>query len=220
MKDTTTFEQFRILNNYYSIFSYPKIDSRNEEQKLDTRDKALDDLHDGKIEAFASDGVILRTLFEKGIDAKYDRDNKRQYRKKRPPYKDYKDSNQYSIFPSEAAKTLDHLDKEEYAIAIQKNKPYTSSLKSLIDQTLNRPVLDKEKQLITEFESDLTSQSPTDKKRDSKSNDDKDDDKPWVQILVAIISLIGVLGAAWISHNPRTPPSPPNGRGGEESNNE
>lgn len=92
-----------------------------------TREEALDDLDAGRrIEAYASDALIIQTLLEEGIQGD-------DSQKARPSYKE----NGFILFPLKARDYLPGLDKESFAIAIKKNTPYASELLDIINDTLN-----------------------------------------------------------------------------------
>ncbi|MDY6898874.1 MAG: transporter substrate-binding domain-containing protein [Cyanobacteriota bacterium] len=141
IRGTTTLKQFEKNANYYDGYvPYPKIKQKN--QKLDIRDLALNDLEKGEIKAFASDAIILRTLLEEGIEGKSG------YRKSRQPFK--KDN--YVIYPQEAEKYLPKLQKQRYAIAINKNTDYAKWLRETVDKVLEKPSLNQAKQDIQKYE--------------------------------------------------------------------
>lgn len=141
IKGTTTLKEFRINRDFYNSFvAYPKRKQAN--QKLDVRDFALDDLEAGKVKAFASDAIILRTLLEKGVKGEPG------YRKERQPLK----NQNYVIYPPEPGKYLPNLEKQQYAIAINKNTPYVKWLRQTIDRVLSNPTLSQAKQYVKEYE--------------------------------------------------------------------
>ncbi len=141
IKGTTTLKEFRVSRNYYnSLVPYPNRKQAN--QKLDVRDLALDDLEAGKVKAFASDAIILRTLLEEGVKGEAG------YRKDRQPLK----NQNYVIYPPEPGKYLPNLGKQEYAIAINKNTPYARWLRKTIDKVLSNTNLSQAKQYIKEYE--------------------------------------------------------------------
>ncbi len=153
IKGTTTFKEFRVNRNFYNSFVfYPKRKQAN--QKLDVRDFALDDLEAGKVKAFASDAIILRTLLEKGVKGEVG------YRKDRQPLK----NQNYVIYPPEPGKYLPNLEKQQYAIAINKNTQYARWLRKTIDKVLSNASLNQAKQYIKEYENGkdtLLTQLPT-----------------------------------------------------------
>lgn len=141
IKGTTTLREFRANRDFYSsLVAYPKKKQAN--QKLDVRDFALDDLEAGKVKAFASDAIILRTLLEEGVKGEAG------YRKDRQPLK----NQNYVIYPPEPGKYLPNLEKQQYAIAINKNTPYVKWLKQTIDRVLSNANLSQAKQYVKEYE--------------------------------------------------------------------
>ena len=141
IKGTTTLKEFRVSRDYYkSLVPYPKGKQAN--QKLDVRDFALDDLEAGKVKAFASDAIILRTLLEEGVKGEAG------YRKDRQPLK----NQNYVIYPPEPGKYLPNLGKQEYAIAINKNTHYVGWLRKTIDKVLDNADLSQAKEDIKEYE--------------------------------------------------------------------
>ncbi|MEM1394511.1 MAG: transporter substrate-binding domain-containing protein [Cyanobacteria bacterium P01_H01_bin.150] len=151
IRGTTTHKQFKNNSNYYDGYvPYPKIKQKN--QKLDVRDLALDDLEKGEIKAFASDAIILRTLLEEGIEGKSG------YRKSRQPFKE----KNYVIYPQAPDSFLPKLQKQQYAIAINKNTDYAKWLRKTVDKVLQQPSLNQAKQDIQEYENggDISSSLP------------------------------------------------------------
>ncbi|MEM6752602.1 MAG: hypothetical protein AAF630_06505 [Cyanobacteria bacterium P01_C01_bin.38] len=141
IKGTTTLKEFRVNRDFYnSVVRYPKRKQAN--QKLDVRDFALDDLEAGKVKAFASDAIILRTLLEKGVKGKPG------YRKDRQPLKNLN----YVIYPPEPGKYLPNLGKQQYAIAINRNTPYAKWLRQTIDRVLKSADLSQAKQYVKQYE--------------------------------------------------------------------
>lgn len=141
IKGTTTLREFRANKDFYSsLVAYPKKKQAN--QKLDVRDFALDDLEAGKVKAFASDAIILRTLLEEGVKGEAG------YRKDRQPLK----NQNYVIYPPEPGKYLPNLEKQQYAIAINKNTPYVKWLRQTIDRVLSNANLSQAKQYVKKYE--------------------------------------------------------------------
>ncbi len=141
IKGTTTLKEFKVSRDYYNnLVAYPRRKQAN--QKLDVRDFALDDLEAGKVKAFASDAIILRTLLEEGVKGEAG------YRKDRQPLK----NQNYVIYPPEPGKYLPNLEKQQYAIAINKNTPYVKWLINTIDSVLSSTNLSQAKQYVKEYE--------------------------------------------------------------------
>lgn len=141
IKGTTTLREFRVNRDFYnSLVAYPKRKQAN--QKLDVRDFALDDLEAGKVKAFASDAIILRTLLEQGVKGVPG------YRKDRQPLK----NQNYVIYPPEPGIYLPNLEHQQYAIAINKNTPYVGWLRKTIDRALSSTNLSQAKQHVKEYE--------------------------------------------------------------------
>ena len=168
IRGTTTLKQFENNGNYYDGYvPYPKIKQKN--QKLDIRDLALDDLEKGEIKAFASDAMILRTLLEEGIQGKSG------YRKGRQPFK----TKNYVIYPQEPHTYLPKLQKQRYAIAINKNTNYAKWLRETADKVLEKPSLNQAKQDIQKYENGGDTLSPvhqtplSEKPKEKPSKSDK-----------------------------------------------
>lgn len=144
IKGTTIWNQFKTNSNYYSSY-VAYAENKKANQKLDILDLALDDLETGKVKAFASDAIILRTLLEEGVKGS----------------KPLKNQN-YVIYPQEPEKYLPHLEKQQYAIAINKNTPYVKWLRKTIDRVLEKPSLYEAKQKIKEYENgkEISASSP------------------------------------------------------------
>ncbi len=149
IKGTTTLKEFRVSKNFYNnLVPYPNRKQAN--QKLDVRDLALDDLEAGKVKAFASDAIILRTLLEEGVKGEAG------YRKDRQPLK----NQNYVIYPPEPGKYLPNLELQQYAIAINKNTPYGKWLRKTIDRVLSNASLSQAKEYVKAYEDGKYSLSP------------------------------------------------------------
>jgi ABC-type amino acid transport substrate-binding protein len=117
IRDTTTLKYLSNSgNNVRSLKVY------------DTRDKALEDLNNGVIEAYASDAIILRAILEEGK------------------------SKDYVVFPK---KTYLTNKKEQYAMAIYGGTQYFNELIDIIDQVLEKPKLKDAQQKLKQYEDGL-----------------------------------------------------------------
>ncbi|AFY56658.1 extracellular solute-binding protein, family 3 [Rivularia sp. PCC 7116] len=172
LRDTTTLKQFRInKDSYKSFIPYPRKKQIN--QKLDVRDLALDDLEAGKVKAFASDAIILRTLLEEGVAGEPG------YRKSRQPLKNYN----YVLYPQQPGIYLPNLEQQQYGIAIKNQTPYFKWLRKTVDRVLDNPSLNQAKQYIKEYENgkeiesipskEIKSTPKTSPKQESEENKDK-----------------------------------------------
>ncbi|MBV6621586.1 MAG: transporter substrate-binding domain-containing protein [Rivularia sp. (in: Bacteria)] len=212
IRDTTTFKQLRInKDSYKSFVTYPRKKQIN--QKLDVRDLALDDLEAGKVKAFASDAIILRTLLEEGVEGEPG------YRKSRQPLKNHN----YVIYPQKPGMYLPNLEQQQYGIVIKNKTPYFRWLRKTVDRVLDNPSLNQAKQYIKEYENGKEIESIPSKviapipesslKQESEKNKDKD--SRFDQILeilgkitlaitglTALIKAFSSLGEAF-SHNDR-----------------
>jgi ABC-type amino acid transport substrate-binding protein len=112
VETTTTYKQLIGKSPYKDINPY------------DTRDKLLDDLDIGRIEAFVTDSLIIQTLLEEGVPPSDDS-------KFRKPYK-----KEFTIFPPEPKEYLPGLDEESYVIAIRDKTGYEKDLLDIINKTL------------------------------------------------------------------------------------
>ena len=160
LRHTTTLQQFEAQKQHYKNYvPYPIDESL--QSKYDIRDIALKALEDDKVRAFASDAVILQTLFEKGVQGEP------EFRKDREPYKDRDQT--YTIFPLKGY--LRYLDEQLYAIAIRKNTKYSDWLRTTIDKVLDNPNLSQAKQEIKNYEDSIAAPS-VDRTPDDPTPDD------------------------------------------------
>ncbi|MEO1559587.1 MAG: hypothetical protein AAFS12_08105, partial [Cyanobacteria bacterium J06632_19] len=177
-----TLKQFRLNRDYYnSVVSYPR--KKQVDQKLDVRDLALDDLEVGKVKAFASDAIILRTLLEEGVEGEPG------YRKGRQPLKNHN----YVLYPQQPGIYLPNLEQQQYGIAIKNKTPYFKWLRKTVDRVLYNPSLNQAKQYIKEYENgkdiesipspEIKSTPQSSPKQESEQNKDKDKDSRFDQIL-------------------------------------
>lgn len=187
LRRTTTLQQFEAQQQHYANYvPYPRVELS--QSKYDVRDLALDDLQDDKIRAFASDAVILQTLFKEGVQGEP------QFRKDREPYIDRKD---YTIFPSEGY--LPYLGEQLYAIAIRKNTGYSGWLRDTIDKVLDNPNLSKAKQEIEKYEGvDIPPIKPPGEDNSWLPVWVTDWVDSWVAILIAVITALGAIIAAYL----------------------
>jgi hypothetical protein len=154
--------------------------------KLDVRDLALDDLEHDRIQAFASDEPMLRTLFDKGVEGES------ESVKHRNPYKE---SSDYVIFPAEQGKYLPYLSKQFYAIAINKDTNYHTWLRDTIDHVLTSDSLKSAGGKIEQHGSDVNIGSG----KQGPKGKDEPGPGPDPTIIVAVIAALATLGAAYVS---------------------
>ncbi|MBN8562244.1 MAG: hypothetical protein J0L70_17070 [Leptolyngbya sp. UWPOB_LEPTO1] len=131
-QDTSTFLKFSNVSDTH----YQKVSPVNKTDSVNAREYALDILDKGKlladdgtekeIQAYASDAVIIETLFQDGVNEE-GVVGEPYYQKRRDPYKQYKkEGREFVIFPSQeypapdGEKYLPHLSKEFYGIAFRK----------------------------------------------------------------------------------------------------
>jgi polar amino acid transport system substrate-binding protein len=192
VRQTTTLQAFSAQQQYYKQFvPYPRDQSLN--PLYDVRDLALDALENDQVKAFASDAVILQTLFQKGVTGQP------EYRKERPAYKDAKDINgkRYEIFPDKGY--LPNLEEQQYVMAVRKKTGYQNALIDLIDNVLGNRSLDKAVQAIRDYESTPTNIGFGLPSIDWGAFWTWASDKG-VAIITALISAAGVVLAARIAH--------------------
>lgn len=109
------------------------------------RDDLLDRLERGENRAFASDALIIKTLWNDGVEPLDDQSDTVN-RKVRLSYR----SNGYSIYPTSENYLLE--DKEEYVIAIKSTTAYSDSLMQAVEQALTSDRMREEGQKLRRAE--------------------------------------------------------------------
>jgi polar amino acid transport system substrate-binding protein len=107
-----------------------------------SRDEALNALDNDKIQAFASDALIIWTLLKKGVN-----------HPKKLPRKEYENSG-YTIYP-EISSEISYLIEsptEQYAIAVKDSAKFATPLLNAINSTLNRREIQQAKEELNKYE--------------------------------------------------------------------
>lgn len=155
-----------------------------------------------KVDAFASDAVIVQTLFQKGVNEE-GQQNMPYYQKYRPPYKDTPPG--FVVFPSKAfpspsGEYLPYLGLENYAIAVRKqdSAKWLDIIDNhvLVDLNDEKSNLAKAKAKIEPFEQNRESTpinifNSTITPRPTippKPNPNPPDNDRWIPIVVALIA--------------------------------
>jgi Effector-associated domain 1 len=131
---TTTALQFEKATDSQDNKFYSKSTAIEVEENGDARKKALEELINGRIEALASDGIILRSFLE-SLNPK-----------------------EYEIFPSDK---LPYLSPEEYVLVFNKtsNKYLTRDLENVINRALAQ-IVQKQKEKLKAYEDGSTNPPP------------------------------------------------------------
>jgi hypothetical protein len=207
LENTSTIKQFENNDDFYN---YVPINSNNSTNALERVLSALDDDdildNDLKIDAFASDDLILQSIVKEGIKTpKEDKQEGKLYVGTRDPYEKIG----YVVFPSEQYPPFDQndqylprLDAENYAIAIKKGPPNESWLSEKIQNSLNTSEkpdskLNRAKRNLInpypEIVDDPPQPSPSDESEDKSTSPQPPTpsfDKWWIPILIASIPAI------------------------------
>ncbi|TAE69552.1 MAG: hypothetical protein EAZ86_09740 [Oscillatoriales cyanobacterium] len=107
-----------------------------------SRDEALNALDNDKIQAFASDALIIWTLLKKGVN-----------HPKKLHRKEYANSG-YTIYP-EISSEISYLIKsptEQYAMAVKDGTRFATPLLNAINSTLTRKEIDQAKEELNKYE--------------------------------------------------------------------
>ncbi|MEG4802797.1 transporter substrate-binding domain-containing protein [Microcoleus sp. ARI1-B5] len=104
--------------------------------------EALNALKANKVEAFASDALIVWTFLKKGVN--------QPGQPSREPYENYG----YTIYPNSSLKSayLTSEPTEKYGMAVNKDLPFSDDLLNAINNTLNKSKLSSYKQTLKDFE--------------------------------------------------------------------
>ena len=111
----------------------PGIVNKNNIKEYDTRDEALDDLDAKKIEAFASDALILKTILDRGIPS-------------REPYI----QKGFTLFKKDGYLSLD--SRQEYVMAVKEKSTFSKKLIDSINRTLKRDKIAQAKEELNQIE--------------------------------------------------------------------
>lgn len=170
----------------------------------------LDD--DTKIDALASDVLIVESLLEHGVeqsDSKI-KEGEIAYLKGRDSYK----SEGFAVFPSnnyespnyEEEKYLPKLNTEEYVIAIKKGSVNEEILTQLISNTFNNlsDAISKLKQAQDNTDNTIT-RGGTKNEPDTVTDDDPDNtqlnnDRLWGFLQGVLVTLIPAIATIWVAH--------------------
>lgn len=225
LEGTTTSKQFEdndTLYQYTLIESIKEIESIKDEadpvQGKNSLERALQALDnnglldsDLRIDALASDAIILRALLETGVKGSGEKEDELVYIRDRPGYKQLN----YAIFPSREFPSLKGnlylpgLTQENYALAIRKGTESTARLSEMIDSSLSdlstpESELSKAQDNLKSYELGLEqtsslapnltvspdpSLSPSDPSLPSTdSNPEPASDRWWVPVVVAAVA--------------------------------
>jgi hypothetical protein len=142
LKDTTTFS---LLNESPLLFKLKSADSQAD---------ALDKLETSENSAYASDALIITTLFTRGVD-EYTTSENETLRDWRPAYGAFENVNKYAIFPQDGSYLVE--ESEQYHIAIKDTTSYAGELMKVVDDTLNPDFVRKWRETLKKAEAIETS---------------------------------------------------------------